>query len=73
MVGADALSYYMDPQKFRAQTIFGDGGGAVVIRKGSRDGYGVKAYSTGASGADGFMAPAATRQWEREPKVRILA
>ena len=55
VVGADALSYYMDPQKFRAQTIFGDGAGAVVIRNKSRDGYGVKAYSTGASGADGFM------------------
>ena len=24
-------------------------------------------------GADGFMAPARTRQWDREPKVRMLA
>jgi len=24
-------------------------------------------------GADGFIAPASTRQWDREPKVRILA
>lgn len=55
VIGADALSYYMDPQKFRAQTIFGDGAGGVVIRNGSHNGYGVKAYSTGASGADGFM------------------
>lgn len=23
--------------------------------------------------ADGFLAPARTRQWDREPKVRILA
>jgi catalase len=26
-----------------------------------------------ASGADGFVAPARTRQWDREPKVRMLA
>lgn len=26
-----------------------------------------------AGGADGFIAPASTRQWEREPKVRTLA
>ncbi len=26
-----------------------------------------------AGGADGFIAPASTRQWDREPKVRILA
>jgi 3-oxoacyl-[acyl-carrier-protein] synthase-3 len=55
VVGTDAMSHYMDPQKFRAQTIFGAGAGAVVLRSGRGDGYGVKAYSTGASGADGYM------------------
>jgi len=55
VIGADAMSHYMDPQKFRAQTIFGDGAGAVVVRSGLNGGYGVKAYSTGSSGADGFM------------------
>jgi len=55
VVGTDALSYYMDPQKFRAQTIFGDGAGAVVLRGGLDGAYGVKAYSTGSSGKDGFM------------------
>lgn len=55
VIGTDAMSHYMDPLKFRAQTIFGDGAGAVVIRKGADDRYGVKAYSTGSSGADGHM------------------
>lgn len=60
VIGADAMSHYMDPQKFRAQTIFGDGAGAVVIRRdASSGGYGVKAYSTGSSGADGFMVAVA--------------
>jgi 3-oxoacyl-[acyl-carrier-protein] synthase-3 len=55
VIGTDAMSHYMDPQKFRAQVIFGDGAGAVVLRRGSQGDYGVKAYSTGASGADGYM------------------
>jgi 3-oxoacyl-[acyl-carrier-protein] synthase-3 len=55
VIGTDAMSHYMDPQKFRAQTIFGDGAGAVVLRNGADGEYGVKAYSTGASGADGYM------------------
>ena len=55
VIGADAMSHHMDPQKFRAQTIFGDGAGAVVIRRTKDETYGVKAYSTGSSGADGFM------------------
>jgi 3-oxoacyl-[acyl-carrier-protein] synthase-3 len=55
VIGTDAMSSYMDPQKFRAQAIFGDGAGAVVLRRGAENGYGVKAYSTGSSGADGFM------------------
>ena len=55
VIGTDAMSHYMDPQKFRARTIFGDGAGAVVLRNGSDARYGVKAYSTGSSGADGYM------------------
>src|SRR3990170_567060 len=51
VIGTDAMSHYMDPQKFRAQTIFGDGAGAVVLRNGLDGGYGLKAYSTGSSGA----------------------
>jgi 3-oxoacyl-[acyl-carrier-protein] synthase-3 len=55
VIGTDAMSHYMDPQKFRAQTIFGDGAGAVVLRNQADGEYGVKAYSTGSSGADGYM------------------
>jgi 3-oxoacyl-[acyl-carrier-protein] synthase III len=55
VIGTDAMSHYMDPQKFRARTIFGDGAGAAVLRNGSDGRYGVKAYSTGSSGADGYM------------------
>ena len=55
VIGSDAMSHYLDPLKFRAQAIFGDGAGAVVLRRGAENGYGVKAYSTGSSGADGFM------------------
>jgi len=55
VIGSDAMSHYLDPLKFRAQAIFGDGAGAVVLRTGVDDGYGVKAYSTGSSGADGYM------------------
>jgi 3-oxoacyl-[acyl-carrier-protein] synthase-3 len=55
VIGSDAMSHYLDPLKFRAQAIFGDGAGAVVLRRGAENGYGVKAYSTGSSGADGYM------------------
>jgi len=55
VIGSDAMSHYLDPLKFRAQAIFGDGAGAVVLRTGVDDAYGVKAYSTGSSGADGYM------------------
>ena len=55
VIGADAMSHYMDPLRFRAQTIFGDGAGAVVIRKTKDARYGVMEYSTGSSGEDGFM------------------
>jgi 3-oxoacyl-[acyl-carrier-protein] synthase-3 len=55
VIGTDAMSHYLDPQKFRAQTIFGDGAGAVVLRSGMDGAHGVKAYSTGSSGADGHM------------------
>src|SRR5207249_7752608 len=47
VIGSDAMSHLLDPQGFRAQSIFGHGAGAVVLRRGMNGGYGVKAYSTG--------------------------
>jgi 3-oxoacyl-[acyl-carrier-protein] synthase-3 len=55
VVGADTMSMLLDRQRFREQTIFGDGAGAVVLRSDGSTAYGTKAYSTGSSGADGFM------------------
>lgn len=55
VIGADAMSHLLDPHRFREQTIFGDGAGAVILRAGATNGYGVIAYSSGSSGADGFM------------------
>lgn len=55
VIGTDAMSYYLDPQRFREQTIFGDGAGAVILQADSNSKYGLKAYSTGGNGADGFM------------------
>ena len=55
VVGTDAMSHYLDPEKFRAQTIFGDGAGAVILQANGDPRFGVKAYSTGSCGKDGFM------------------
>ena len=73
VIGSDAMSHYMDPQKFRAQTIFGDGAGAVVIRTGAQNGHGVKAYSTGSSGADGFMVAVPAGGTKRPITEDVLA
>ena len=55
VLGSDVMSHYMDPQRFRTQTIFGDGAGAAVLRVTDAEGKGVRAYSTGSSGADGHL------------------
>jgi 3-oxoacyl-[acyl-carrier-protein] synthase-3 len=73
VIGTDAMSHYMDPQKFRAQAIFGDGAGAVVLRNGMKDGYGVKAYSTGSSGADGFMVAVPAGGTKRPITEEVIA
>ncbi|HET7699875.1 MAG TPA: beta-ketoacyl-ACP synthase 3 [Candidatus Limnocylindria bacterium] len=73
VIGADAMSHHMDPKRFRAQTIFGDGAGAAVIRKTADDRYGVKAYSTGSSGADGFMVAVTAGGTKRPIDEGVLA
>jgi 3-oxoacyl-[acyl-carrier-protein] synthase-3 len=73
VIGTDAMSHLMDRQKFRAQTIFGDGAGAVVLRSGMNDGYGVKAYSTGSSGADGFMVAVPAGGTKRPITEEVIA
>jgi len=51
IVGADTLTYFNDPKKFRPLTVFGDGAGAVVLQKNHGDDfYGVKSFSTGSDG-----------------------
>ena len=55
VIGTDVMSHYMDPRRFRTQTIFGDGAGAAVLRVTDLDGRGIRAYSTGSAGADGHL------------------
>ena len=73
VIGSDAMSHLLDPQGFRAQSIFGDGAGAVVLRSGMNGGYGVKAYSTGSSGADGFMVAVPAGGTKRPITEEVLA
>lgn len=55
VIGVDTMSHLMDPDRFREQAIFGDGAGAVVLGRVDDDRYGLKAFSTGSSGADGHL------------------
>jgi len=55
VIGVDTMSHLMDPERFREQAIFGDGAGAVVLACTDDDRYGIKAFSTGSSGADGHL------------------
>jgi len=55
VIGVDTMSHLMDPERFREQSIFGDGAGAVVLERVDDDRYGIKAFSTGSSGADGHL------------------
>jgi len=73
VVGTDAMSYYLDPERFRAQAIFGDGAGAVVVRSGLNRGYGVKAYSSGSSGADGYMVTVPAGGTKRPITEEVIA
>jgi 3-oxoacyl-[acyl-carrier-protein] synthase-3 len=73
VIGTDAMSHYLDPQRFRAQAIFGDGAGAVVLRGGLDGGYGVKAYSTGSSGADGYMVTVPAGGTKRPITEEVIA
>lgn len=51
VVCADTLSRLCDPRKFMPLTIFGDGAGAVLLRRGESDnGYGVRSFFTGSDG-----------------------
>lgn len=51
VVGADTLTRLCDPRKFMALTIFGDGAGAVLLRRlKADDGYGVRSFVTGSDG-----------------------
>ena len=72
VIGADAMSAHMDPQRFRAQTIFGDGAGAVVLRRTADPGYGLMAYSSGSSGGDGFMVSVVAGGTKRPITAEVL-
>lgn len=51
VIGADTLTRLCDPTKFMPLTIFGDGAGAVVLRRHRADnGYGVRLIVTGSEG-----------------------
>jgi len=51
VVGADTLTYFNDPKKFLPLTVFGDGAGAVILRReANSNGYGVRSFSTGSDG-----------------------
>lgn len=54
LVTADVLTYFNDPKKFVPLTVFGDGAGAVVLRKKEDDDfYGLRSFSTGSDGSIG--------------------
>jgi 3-oxoacyl-[acyl-carrier-protein] synthase III len=55
VVGTDTMSHLMDSERFREQAIFGDGAGAAVVGRVDDDSYGIKAFSTGSSGAEGHL------------------
>ena len=51
VVGADTLTRLCDPRKFMPFSIFGDGAGAVVLRRQKADdGHGVRSFVTGSDG-----------------------
>jgi 3-oxoacyl-[acyl-carrier-protein] synthase III len=57
VIGADTFSRISDPQSFLPLTVFGDGAGAVVVaRRDDLDGYGIRAFCTGADGQLGAYA-----------------
>lgn len=51
VVCADALTSFNDPTKFLPMTVFGDGAGAVVLRRDDRlEECGIRSFSTGSDG-----------------------
>jgi 3-oxoacyl-[acyl-carrier-protein] synthase-3 len=51
VVGADTLTRLCDPRKFMPLTVFGDGAGAVLLRRQKGDdGCGVRSFVTGSDG-----------------------
>lgn len=54
VIGADTLTYFNDPTKFKPLTVFGDGAGAAVLcrRKELKD-YGIRSFAAGSDGQYG--------------------
>jgi 3-oxoacyl-[acyl-carrier-protein] synthase-3 len=51
VVGADTITRLCDPRQFMPLTIFGDGAGAVLLRRQEMEnGYGVRTFVTGSEG-----------------------
>lgn len=54
VVGADTMTTCLDPERFMAMTVFGDGAGAVVLQHRRRlHGYGLRSFSVGSDGDRG--------------------
>ena len=72
VIGADTMTYYLDPKKFIALTVFGDGAGAVVLRnRQGLEGYGLCSFSVGSDGDLGHYvwAPGGGGKMPLSPQV----
>lgn len=50
VIAGDTSSYYMNPRRFMYLTVFGDGAGAVVLRRMKGSEYGLRSFSSGSDG-----------------------
>lgn len=51
VLGADTMTYFLDPKKFMPLTVFADGAGAVILQnKRKLHGYGLRSFSVGSDG-----------------------
>lgn len=50
VIGGDTSSYYLHPRHFMDRSVFGDGAGAVVLRRMLGSDYGLRSFSAGSDG-----------------------
>jgi 3-oxoacyl-[acyl-carrier-protein] synthase-3 len=50
VIAGDTSSYYLHPRRFMDLSVFGDGAGAVVLRRMNGSEYGLRSFSTGSDG-----------------------